>query len=369
MNRPATIAILGGGQLGLLLGEAAKDLGDRVRFLDPAPDPPAAAIGQCLRAPFDDHRALDALLTDVDVVTYEWEGVPASVADYVTDHRPLAPNAHALGVAQDRVLEKQQFDALGIPTARWMPVASRDDLDHAIATIGTPAILKTRTGGYDGKGQARITAPEDAAQAWDTIDAQPAILEALVPFIRECSVIAARAHDGTIATYPIGENTHRDGILRVTRVPAPGLEPERFAYAVQMITELLTALDYVGVLALECFETADGLLANEFAPRVHNSGHWTIEGAATSQFAQHLRAITGRSLGSTAITEPSAMVNCIGRLPDANAIAAIPGAHLHAYGKAPRRGRKLGHVTVTAPDAATRDARLAAVLAVVDDDG
>jgi 5-(carboxyamino)imidazole ribonucleotide synthase len=362
-----TIAILGGGQLGQMLGQAGAALGLRFRFLDPADAPPAATVGPCIRAALDDPGAVDALIADADVVTYEWEGVPADAVARIGDR--LRPNVTALGVSQDRLVEKRRFAALDIATAPFVAVDTLDDLHAALATLGTPAILKTRTGGYDGKGQVVMTEPDDAATAWQAIAGAPAILEGFVTFARELSIIAARDHNGAIACFPLVENAHDRGILRTSIAPAPDVTDAQRHEAESFATRLLDNLGYVGVLTLELFDTPAGLVANEFAPRVHNSGHWTIEGAATSQFEQHLRAIANLPLGDPAAVGVSAMCNCIGALPDPSAIAAIPDAHLHTYGKSLRTGRKVGHVTITAPDRAALAERLAAVQAVLPADG
>ncbi|MFZ4516116.1 MAG: 5-(carboxyamino)imidazole ribonucleotide synthase [Acidimicrobiia bacterium] len=353
-----SVAVLGGGQLGRMLGLAAIPLGIEVRFLDPAPNPPAQAVGPCVTAALDDLAAIDAFIEGATVVTYEWEGVPAAIAEHIASRVPIAPGPMALARAQDRLAEKELFASLDIPTAPYRRVDSLDALHDAVRVLGTPALLKTRTGGYDGKGQARINDESEIARAWDEIGQQPAILEGWVPFAFECSIIAARRATGEVQIYAIPENTHRNGILRTSIVPAPKLAPELQTQGDDFIRRLLDALDYVGVIALECFVTSEGLVANEFAPRVHNSGHWTIEGAQTSQFEQHVRAICDLPLGSPALVGASAMLNCIGALPDSAGVLAIPGAHLHTYGKAPRLGRKVGHVTVTAADFAELERRV-----------
>lgn len=364
-----TIAVLGGGQLGRMLGLAGIPLGIRFRFLDPTPDPPAAAVGECVVGALDDPAAIDAVITGADVVTYEWEGVPATVAQRIATRIPVFPSPLALERAQDRLAEKELFASLGIPTAPHARIDTRDDLASAVQTLGVPALLKTRTGGYDGKGQARITTPDEVDAAWDAIGGAPAILEGWVTFAFECSVIAARSRTGEIAVYTIPENTHDAGILRTSIAPAPRLSAEHAAQGDTFVRALLDALDYVGVIALECFATDAGLIANEFAPRVHNSGHWTIEGAQTSQFEQHVRAVCGLPLGDPSARGMSAMLNCIGALPDDEEVLAIPGAHLHHYGKAPRRGRKVGHVTVTADEYRELETRIRAVQAILPADG
>jgi 5-(carboxyamino)imidazole ribonucleotide synthase len=309
----------------------------------------------------NDPATLNTLTEGATDATYEWEGVPAHAADHVARRIPVRPGRRALEVAQDRLSEKDTFARLGIGVPAYMAVDVRDDLDRAIAHTGLPAVLKTRRGGYDGKGQFVLRTPADADPAFDVLGDVPTILEGFVPFTRELSVVAARGLDGETQVYPLVENRHVDGILRVTRAPAPDITDALRAESERVATLLLDHLGYVGVLAVELFEVDGHLLANEMAPRVHNSGHWTIEGAVTSQFEQHLRAVLGWPLGSTAPRGVSAMVNCIGAMPDRDAVLAIEGAHLHDYAKDPRPGRKVGHVTVTATTEAELDARLARV--------
>jgi len=374
------VAVLGGGQLGRMLGLAGIPMGLRFRFLDPVAGAPAAAVGELVVGALGDEAALTATAAGAAAVTYEWEGVPASAAIFLAEAdatpptRPVRPGALPLEVAQDRLTEKLACQRLGIPTPPFAPVETRAELDSAIEAVGgLPAVLKTRRGGYDGKGQAVLRAASDVDAAWAELRPEstgaPLILERFVPFQRELSVIAVRSAAGEVACWPLVENHHREGILRLSLAPAPGLSPALQARGEELVALLATALDHVGVLTVELFEHDGELLVNELAPRVHNSGHWTIEGAETSQFENHLRAVLGWPLGSTAVRGSAAMVNCIGALPDRDEILAIPGAHLHDYGKTPRRGRKVGHVTVTAPDDATRDERVARVQAVVRDDG
>ena len=328
------VACIGGGQLGRMLGLAGLPLGLRFRFLDPASDACAAALGEHVVADYGDPVALEALAAGADVVTYEFENVPVEAAARVG----AVPGVAALEWGQDRLREKELFRSLGIPTARF------GDLDET----GLPAIVKTRRLGYDGKGQRRVDAIEPLA---DT-----ELAEELVAFDRELSIVGVRGRDGDTRFWPVGENVHRDGILRVTRAPAvaaPQVEAEAIC------TALLDALRYVGVLAVELFEVDGRLLANEFAPRVHNTGHWTIDGAVTSQFENHLRAILGLPLGSTEGQAACVMVNLIGTAPELEALAALPGARIHLYGKAPRPGRKLGHVTLVDPDEETVERALA----------
>jgi 5-(carboxyamino)imidazole ribonucleotide synthase len=269
------------------------------------------------------------------------------------------PPARALDVAQDRLVEKQTLNELGIATAPFRAVDTVDDLRAAAEALGLPGVLKTRRGGYDGKGQAVLRSDADLEPVFASLGGVPLILEGFVAFERELSIVAVRAAGGEVRAWPVVENLHREGILRVTRAPAPGCDEGVQARAEACIRPLLDSLDYVGVCCVELFDVGGQLLANEIAPRVHNSGHWTIEGAETSQFENHVRAVTGMPLGSTAARGPSAMVNIIGTMPDRDAVLRVPGSHFHDYGKEPRPGRKLGHVTVTAPDAATLELRLA----------
>jgi len=361
------VAVLGGGQLGRMLGIAGLPLGLRFRFLDPAADAPAASLGPLVVGELGDRQALITVAEDAVAVTYEWEGVPADGARFLEarGHRVLPPTS-ALDVAQDRLAEKTLFRRLGIGTPEFAAVDDRGGLDRAVHTIGFPAVLKTRRGGYDGKGQRVLRHTDELGPAWDDLGGVPLLLEQLVPFDREVSVLAVRGRDGETAHWPLVENEHRAGILRVSRAPAPGTDTALERLAADYAGRVLDELEYVGVLAIELFQMGGDLLANELAPRVHNSGHWTIEGAVTSQFENHLRAVMGWPLGATGARGASGMVNCIGALPDPATVLALPGAHLHDYGKAPRAGRKLGHVTVVASSAAERDEGLARAAAVVE---
>jgi 5-(carboxyamino)imidazole ribonucleotide synthase len=356
------VAVLGGGQLGRMLGLAGIPLGLRFRFLDPVAGAPAGAVGDLVVGPLGDEAALAAVAQDAVTVTYEWEGVPADAARFLARDRPVRPGARSLEVAQDRLTEKETFRRLGIGTPAFAPVDDLPSLHAAVERVGgLPAVLKTRRGGYDGKGQAVLLVPEDVERGWEALAGEgsvPLILESQVPFDRELSVLAVRALDGTVACWPLVENHHEGGILRVSRAPAPGTDDALQAAAQALAARLLDDLDHVGVLAVELFDVGGDLLANEIAPRVHNSGHWTIEGAITSQFENHLRAVLGWPLGATSPRGASAMVNCIGTMPDRDAVLAVPGAHLHDYGKAPRPNRKLGHVTVVADGDAALTARL-----------
>lgn len=342
------VGIIGGGQLARMLALAGHPLGLQFVFLDPSENASAGGLGRQLRGPFDDVRLLTELAASCDVATYEFENVPAETVAFLSPKIAVHPGARPLAIARDRLHEKTLFGDLGIPTSVYRAVDNRSDLDAALAVIGLPAVLKTRTLGYDGKGQAVLRSPDDVTVAWRRLGGMPLILEDFIDFDREVSVIAVRGRNGEARFYPLAENVHRDGILaRSTSRPQDVFAPLAQDYA----QRLLDALDYVGVLALELFQVGEGLLANEMAPRVHNSGHWTIECAETSQFENHLRAILGWPLGSTAAVGQAAMVNCIGSLPDREAILTTPGAHMHIYNKTARAGRKVGHITVRAADA------------------
>jgi 5-(carboxyamino)imidazole ribonucleotide synthase len=362
------VGILGGGQLGRMLALAGYPLGLRFRLLDPSPESPGGHLAELQVAAYDDSAALERFADGLEVATYEFENVPEIAARTLGARIPVFPPAVALETAQDRLAEKQLFERLQIPLARYANVEDQADLARAAARTGLPAILKTRRLGYDGKGQAVVPDAGHLAAAWDALGGVPCVLEQRVTLRRELSILAVRGRDGATASYPLVQNAHRDGILRVSVAPAADIGSLQ-ATADAYVGRLLDALGYVGLLALEMFvDDADGtLLANEIAPRVHNSGHWTIEGAETSQFENHLRAILGLPLGSTAPRGHSAMVNLIGTAPSSAALLAIPGAHLHLYGKSERPGRKLGHVTITADSAAGRDELLSRVLALTDE--
>jgi 5-(carboxyamino)imidazole ribonucleotide synthase len=349
------VGVVGGGQLGLMLGLAAEPLGIRCRFLDPAPDAPAGRIGELIVGAYGDEARLRELCEDADAVTYEFENFPADAAP-----AGVRPPARALAVSQDRLAEKELCSRLGIATAPYESVDDKPALEQAVERLGAPAVLKTRRLGYDGKGQARLREPGDAADAWAELGGVPLLLERQLEFMRELSILAVRGLGGETSFYPLVENVHRDGILRVSRSPAA---PERQDEAERIAGSLLDELDYVGVLAVELFDTGEGLLVNELAPRVHNSGHWTIEGAATSQFENHLRAILGLPLGATTPRGRSIMVNLIGDTPPLERLLELEGGHVHHYGNAPRLRRKLGHVTLV--DASEDDVATAIALADV----
>ena len=342
----ATIGILGGGQLGRMLSMAAARLGFRCHIYEPAPAPPAAQVAAALTgAPYEDHDALRRFADGVDLVTYEFENIPAKALDILQERRPIRPGRRALAISQDRLEEKRFLAALGLATAPFAPVGSAEELEAALAETGTPAILKTRRFGYDGKGQARIDSPATARKALAGIGNAPAILEGMVPFEREISVIGARDPAGRIVCYDPGENRHEAGILRTTRVPAR-ISAARADEAKRIAGRILEALDYVGVLGVELFVTAEALLVNEIAPRVHNSGHWTQDGCMVDQFEQHVRAIAGWPLGDGRRHADIEMRNLLGReVDEAPALARDPANALHLYGKAEARpGRKMGHV-------------------------
>ena len=356
------VGIIGGGQLGRMLALAGHDIGIECTTLDPAAASPAAAVAPAIVGSYSDRDRLAALAIAVDVVTYEFENVPVEAARFVEELRPVFPPPAALEAAQDRLAEKQLFTRTGLTVPAYAPVDSPDRLVDEIERLGTPAMLKSRRLGYDGKGQAMIGDPHLAVDTWKSLGEVPCLIEAFVEFERELSIIAVRGRDGETAAYPLVENHHRDGILRLTNAPAPGVDAAMQEAAEAHAHAIMAELDYVGVLAIELFQVGEALLGNEMAPRVHNSGHWTIEGAETSQFENHLRAVSGLPLGPTAPLGVSAMVNLIGEMPDLTAVMAVPGAHLHDYGKQARPGRKLGHVTVTADDVTELQPRLDAVV-------
>lgn len=347
----ATIGILGGGQLGRMLAMAAARLGYRCHIFEPGAAPAADVARAWTQAPYEDLDALRAFAQTCDLITYEFENVPAASLDVLAETTPLFPDRRALETSQDRLTEKTFLSGLGLATAPFAPVDTTADLQAALNATGTPAILKTRRFGYDGKGQARVMTPDEAEAALATLQGAPAIAEGFVRFSREISVIAARGRDGTVAAYDPGENVHRDGILATTTVPAP-LPLLQRTDAVLIASRILNALDYVGVMGVELFVTPQGLVVNEIAPRVHNSGHWTQAGCAVDQFEQHIRAIAGWPLGNGERHANVVMENLIGDdVTRAPALAAEPGVQVHLYGKAETRpGRKMGHVNrVTGP--------------------
>ncbi|ATJ81612.1 5-(carboxyamino)imidazole ribonucleotide synthase [Halomonas beimenensis] len=356
------IGVLGAGQLGRMLALAGYPLANRFTFLDTTGHP-SAGIGEVMID--TDRKHLETFLEKVDLVTYEFEHLPVSLVQAIEEHKPVHPSSEAIRVCQNRAEEKALFDRLAIPTPAYRLVDSAEALEAAARELGTPVVAKSVTEGYDGKGQAVIRDPAEASDAWRSINHPRLIVEAFVDFVREVSIIAVRGRDGAVAFYPMAENVHVDGILRYSVAPMPDLDDAIQQTADGYIRALLDELDYVGVLTLELFQTRDGgLLANEMAPRVHNSGHWTMDGAVTSQFENHLRAIQGLPLGDTAARAPTCMVNVIGREGEAADILAIEDAHLHRYDKGERPGRKLAHVNLVAPtvDALLEKVRACAAL-------
>ncbi len=351
-----TVGILGGGQLARMMALAGAPLGLRFLAMDTSADACAGQFVPMVVGDWRDEKALAEFASRVDVATFDFENVPAESAEWLAARIPVFPAPRALRIAQDRLAEKTLFNELGIGTPAFAAVDTRAGLDEAVARIGLPCILKTRRLGYDGKGQFRLKTAADLDAAWVALGPQAPkvglILEAFVPFEREVSVVAVRGRDGEFRAWPLTENWHRDGILSASMAPCAdgaALEPQAVAYA----RKVAEALDYVGVFALELFVRDGQLLANEMAPRVHNSGHWTIEGAETSQFENHLRAVLGLPLGSTAAVGHSVMLNWIGAMPEAAPVLRSPAGHWHDYGKTSREGRKVGHATLRADDRAT----------------
>jgi 5-(carboxyamino)imidazole ribonucleotide synthase len=344
----ATIGILGSGQLGRMLALAAARLGFKCHVFAPDRDSPAFdVVRESTRADYDDEQALARFAESVDVVTYEFENIPAETAAFLAPLVPVLPDPRILATTQDRIAEKDFIAGLGIGTAPYAAVATSAELSTALERIGRPAVLKTRRFGYDGKGQAAIAKDAAAEAAWHDVGAQPSILEAFVPFVREVSVVAARAADGTVECFDLTENEHRDHILKVSRVPA-AVSDATAQEARRIVETIAHHFDYIGVLAVEMFVLGDGtLLVNEIAPRVHNSGHWTLDGASVSQFEQHIRAVAGWPLGKPIRKSRVEMTNLIGHeVDDYRKWLTVPGAAVHLYGKiAVRPGRKMGHVT------------------------
>jgi 5-(carboxyamino)imidazole ribonucleotide synthase len=341
-----------------MLALAGYQLGVEFRFFDPHSGAPVGQIGQLVAAEYSDRSALERFLDGVDVVTYEFESIPLSTVQFVAERVMVYPPVEALETAQDRLLEKTLFTELGIPTPPFVPVDSLEDLEKAV--------LKTRRMGYDGKGQAVIRDRSGIESAWKQLSGSPLLVEKYVSFQHELSVIGVRDMRGRDVFYPPVENVHREGILRKSSVPSPSTSTEANTLAVDYCRRLMSKLDYVGVLALELFSVDGDLLANEMAPRVHNSGHWTIEGAETSQFENHLRAVLSLPLGTTALRGSSVMLNIIGHIPSSERILAVEGAHLHLYGKAPTEKRKVGHVTLVGRSAAALEPAMVALEALIE---
>ena len=359
-----TVGILGGGQLARMMALAGAPLGLRFLAMDTAADACAGQFAPLLVGDYRDESALAEFASKVDVATFDFENVPAESAEWLAQRVPVFPNPRALAVAQDRLVEKSLFRELGIPVGAFADVGGLDALRSEVDRLGGACILKTRRLGYDGKGQFRIKSPADVDAAWQALGAQAGtvglIVEAFIPFERELSVVAVRGRDGEFRTWPLTENWHVDGVLSASLAPAQVdavLVEAAYAHA----RRLAESLDYVGVFALELFYRDGELLANEMAPRVHNSGHWTIEGAETSQFQNHLRAVLGLPLGETRTLGHACMLNWIGEMPDAASVLQEAGGHWHDYGKEPRAGRKVGHATLRADDAAALAHALARV--------
>ncbi|KAA8985171.1 5-(carboxyamino)imidazole ribonucleotide synthase [Halospina sp. K52047b] len=339
------IGILGAGQLGRMLTLDGMRLGHEFSLYDPA-GKASAGVGTIYNDPDGQH--LGTFLNETDVVTYEFEHLPLELVNRIATEKPVHPVPRALQCCQNRTLEKALFRDLGISTAPFEVVASAEELQAATQRLGGRVVAKSATEGYDGKGQAVLDSPEQAPQAWPRIGCDTAIAESFVAFRRELSIVAARGQDGEMAFYPLAENIHHQGILRFSIAPAPHVTPELEDQAQRMIRTLMNELGYVGVLALEMFETEEGLVANEMAPRVHNSGHWSQNGAVTSQFENHIRAVSGLPLGETAALQPTCMINLIGETGPVAEILRLPYTHLHLYGKAGRSGRKVGHINILA---------------------
>ncbi|MER3523378.1 MAG: 5-(carboxyamino)imidazole ribonucleotide synthase [Ignavibacteria bacterium] len=358
------LGVLGGGQLGRMLALAGIPLGVRCRFFDTSAEMPTAHVGECMVGDFHDRGALERFAQGLDVVTYEFENVPVEAARYLERFVAVYPPPVALETAQDRLNEKQLFERLRIPTPAFRAVGSDKELNEAVAALGVPLVVKTRRMGYDGKGQMFVRREEEVGKACAMLGSSSLLVERFVPFEREVSVLAVRAPSGAVVVYPLVENEHEGGILCLSQSPttlSAFLQKEAEEYA----HRILAALEYVGVLAIEFFVYEGRLIANEMAPRVHNSGHFTIEGSATSQFENHLRALLGDPLGATTPRGYAAMVNLIGTIPERARVLEVPGVHLHLYGKMPRPRRKLGHITITAETSHERDERVAMIRRIV----
>lgn len=363
------VGILGGGQLARMLALAGLPLGLRFRFLDPSPDAVAGHVGELVVGAYDDPDALARFVKGVRLVTFEFENVPARAAHWLLEHVAVHPHPRALETGQDRLFEKRLFESVGLAVPPYAAVASLAEFEAAVQRIGLPCVAKTRRLGYDGKGQRVLREGVDLAGAFAELAAHSGsgiLVERLVPFERELSILVVRGTTGETAVYPLVENRHENGMLRLSKAPAARVPPELAREAERVALAVVRELDYVGVLAIELFEHQGRLLGNELAPRVHNSGHWTIEGSTCSQFENHLRAVLGWPLGSTAMAGggQARMVNLVGELPEREALLAIPGARVHVYGKAPKAGRKLGHVTLVGADAASVDGATERALAL-----
>lgn len=343
------IGILGAGQLGRMLALAGTPLGHSFVFFDQSPGEATSNIGQTVVGSFTDEKALTNFAAQCDVVTYEFENVPCQTAHFLAGKLPVYPPPRALEVSQDRVIEKEFLQSLSIPTPRFVPASSETELISGCEKIGMPCIVKTRRFGYDGKGQARMTDVNASSTVWKALGGSPLIVEEMIPFARELSVVAVRDATGAIVTYPLANNEHVDGILHRTELPAPHLSSTLQAQANDIASKILTALSYVGVLTVELFEINGGLVVNEIAPRVHNSGHITMDSAHTSQFENHIRAISGMPLGATTPKGRGVMFNLVGGIPSPETLSTLPFATVHLYGKSPRAGRKVGHINLLDP--------------------
>lgn len=359
----AKVGIVGAGQLGRMLALAGYPLGVECVLLDRDPASPGAQVARLVPAALDDAAAIARLARDVDVVTVEIENVSAAALSAAAPHAPVYPSPAAIEATQDRLVEKRLFRSLGIPTAPFAAIERREDLDRAVIEVGLPLVLKTRRMGYDGRGQRMVERAEELAAAWTELGESPAIAEARIDFERELSLVAVCGAGGERAYYPLAENVHRSGILHTS--VAPFEDPTLQKTAESWLDALFDRLDYRGVLTVELFHAGGSLLANEMAPRVHNSGHWTIEGAVTSQFENHLRAVLGWPLGDTSARGHAAMVNLLGSLPPIGRLLEIAGAHVHVYGKAPRPARKIGHCTLVDEDRGRLLERLEALHSVI----
>ena len=356
------LGIIGGGQLGRMLAQAAVPLGIRTRVLDPAADACAGQVTELVQARFTDARAVGEFASGVDVLTYEFENILVeSLANAVHGGVRVFPPLDALETSQDRLREKECFTRLGIEVPRYRAVNSEKELAEAIDRVGLPAVLKTRRLGYDGKGQATIRSSDDAADAWLAVAGASCVLEAFVDFDAEFSVIGVRVSTGEVMTYPATRNVHRHGILHSSFAPGAGLSPVAIDAGRDAVVRLLEHFAYIGVLAVEFFAVGDRIVVNEMAPRVHNSGHWTIDGTDCSQFTSHVRAVCGLPLVKPAMRGLSAMRNLVGAVPPVAALRSLPGTHVHDYGKAARVGRKVGHVTVVANSAIELELRFSAL--------
>lgn len=345
------IGILGSGQLGMMLALAGAKLGYTFSFYDASTSTCITGLGPATVAPFDDHETLKKFAETCDVITYEFENVPCETARFLASLRPVFPPPRALEVSQDRVVEKEFLKSLGIATPRFIAVSTAEELSAACETLGCPCIVKTRRLGYDGKGQYRIASQADIARAWATLGGTPLIVEGFVPFTRELSVIATRDTHGGIALYPLSSNVHENGILHRSELPAPDVSAEIRDSAHRAVTKVLEALSYVGTLTIELFEVQGTLLANEIAPRVHNSGHATIECVTSSQFENHIRAISGGAVAPVDVVTRAVMYNIVGTHPPLDITRKWPDSYVHLYKKSPRAGRKLGHITLLNPSA------------------